>query len=1541
MSREANETEAEVQVAVRFVIPRGKTEVSVSEALSLGYDQSSEADHGPVWVNEEEVLALQPSKTDVFVMDPFSGPAFDHITKFKCTVVGPRCLLSCMAQNTPIPELNYPMYTAAMMGLVVTCSGLDKQQKEHMRLLIERMAGAYSSAFHDGVTHLVTARAMSAKYDVAVRKETPVMMPSWVEDVWRVSASETVSAVEPRFRSHRCPSMQGVSVCVSQLGKADKDLLRKTLETHGGTYSGILEMDKTSVLVCTSPAGDKYNHARKWKIPCVTSSWVFESIERGYCLPTEPYRVDRTKTKASTPTKQDQTVAGLAEVSLCSTILDPNETMATRSVEDTINSTVALSGEVGGLVSAIRGKSTADWLMDLDLARVKKAGGFLDGCKIYLSGFSEPELVQLARVLKYGAGVRLTQLVESVSHVVHSVDTGHVAPDTAHLLSSLPALSPHMVSVQWLVESMRLGRPAPEADCPFPPAQPQPSPVSEVAPGVSVRANTQGHDTTQFEKRLLAQYGAGDMTSATATEDLSQVAPFLAGKRVNIAGFDEEAAQDYTDWITEAGGDIPYTDFVGTLDYFIVPVDKEVSSKHKFKHIVTNIWLDDCLDDGKLLPAAYFHKPITVVDGCSPLEGVVTCLSGYNGRERNFLNCLVEKLGGTAQDIFAKKDNKAKATRGSTHLICPESEGQKYAAAVKWTLPAVTRDWLLACYKDRLWVSENPFLVGESSAVTPGKPMPTEVTVEEEVREEEVTMTKDETIVEAQADDTIKSNDQNNKTLEEEISFSKQPPMLCVSPASRGSPPAAAVDTPVSVRSAVTALDTPGPAGLDTPTLERLRPKPIDVSNITVTPQRFPESQPSPSQAQRHRTGSGSDAATPTTPYGAHWSPNPSPDTRKHYKKLLDNLPRYQLSEIEVNQMERFRNLDPEAARKQKTSKFDELSKEFDKVNNVEANARHEQFLDELASKGIPVVTRDKRSFDEIMEEKYQKQGKSWKNLGEQVSKKAKLALDNSVRQEEEACAVLEGVVIAVARKHQSQSEEIHQCVKELGGQVSWQLSEEVTHFVFTGKKNDLCKEFRKAKEQDCHVVAPDWVFMCRDERVRIPESTFPHTYNPKYKLDWTQDSTMVTPRTTKTKAVTKPKLVSTKPQVEESVMEEDGDDTKVTTPPPTETMKVTEEVEANMEEISNLLGNVNTTPASTSKSSLRAGKLSGADTFKDVTPMSDKSDEEDDVVVKLPELKPDPRRPNQESQVIWRDSEEERALGLINDQLQVVETQVLGAGVTENMAMESMGSINVENLTAMIDVDTGNRPPVKRMFLVSGWGREDPDVAAAIEIIGSGELLDPGVSKFDDTVTHMMTTKVSRSEKMLGSVAAGKWVLHPAYITGSVDAGRWLDEEEYEWGREANSLITDKEGMDWKLASAARKWRIEAGGAFDGMKFILHMPEQKQGPFSRLIKAGKGEILSVKAPYSGNTGATHLLTETKYMVGAQVDYVSLAKQGIPVLKPIYLNDFLISDQPPDLERFLLDVYKPHWESIKKRNRICTDTPTSASKKTKSVFGHV
>jgi len=67
------------------------------------------------------------------------------------------------------------------------------------------------------------------------------------------------------------------------------------------------------------------------------------------------------------------------------------------------------------------------------------------------------------------------------------------------------------------------------------------------------------------------------------------------------------------------------------------------------------------------------------------------------------------------QDLFARKNNTKKNALASTHLICSEPGSQKYRAAVKWQLPAVNHEWLLACAKEGKRVSERPYLVGESS----------------------------------------------------------------------------------------------------------------------------------------------------------------------------------------------------------------------------------------------------------------------------------------------------------------------------------------------------------------------------------------------------------------------------------------------------------------------------------------------------------------------------------------------------------------------------------------------------------------------------------------------------------------------------------------------------------------------------------------------------------------------------------------------------------------------------------------------------------
>ena len=251
-----------------------------------------------------------------------------------------------------------------------------------------------------------------------------------------------------------------------------------------------------------------------------------------------------------------------------------------------------------------------------------------------------------------------------------------------------------------------------------------------------------------------------------------------------------------------------------------------------------------------------------------------------------------------------------------------------------------------------------------------------------------------------------------------------------------------------------------------------------------------------------------------------------------------------------------------------------------------------------------------------------------------------------------------------------------------------------------------------------------------------------------------------------------------------------------------------------------------------------------------------------------------------------------------------------------------------------------------KKVFLVSGWTNYSPAVEKAVEKLG-GLISTLGV--YDPSATHMLAGKVSRSEKMLGAVASGLWVLHPSYVSASLSAGKWLDEKKYEWGNLENGFFKNSRGAEYNIAKAARKWRnLETGGSgpFTGMRVILHMPVKRKGSFSRycfcdifeksteqvksesclcifphyhslfrLVQAGGGEVVPAKQPYSNTFESTHLFTEAIYIGEGLVDFSTLGSRGVPVMKPIYLSEFLTSDLPPTVEHFLLDKFKPYWKA--------------------------
>lgn len=92
-------------------------------------------------------------------------------------------------------------------------------------------------------------------------------------------------------------------------------------------------------------------------------------------------------------------------------------------------------------------------------------------------------------------------------------------------------------------------------------------------------------------------------------------------------------------------------------------------------------------------------------------------ISSYAGYERNFLTNLIQKLGGTFQEQFARVSCPGKNIVGSTHLLSLEASGKKYAAALRWKLPVVSKEWLLDCARTGNLMPEKHYLVGDAIGV--------------------------------------------------------------------------------------------------------------------------------------------------------------------------------------------------------------------------------------------------------------------------------------------------------------------------------------------------------------------------------------------------------------------------------------------------------------------------------------------------------------------------------------------------------------------------------------------------------------------------------------------------------------------------------------------------------------------------------------------------------------------------------------------------------------------------------------------------------
>uniref|UniRef100_A0A674AT43 DNA topoisomerase II binding protein 1 n=1 Tax=Salmo trutta TaxID=8032 RepID=A0A674AT43_SALTR len=678
-------------------------------------------------IDEETALQMDHNDKSLFVLSTFSTPAFHHCTKLGCRVVSPLVVLFCLQQQRCVPRAEQPVYNMAMADVTISCTSLDKEARADVMDLVQLMGGRVYRDLNVSVTHLVAGEVGSKKYLVAASMGKPILLPTWVKTCWEKSQDSLFRYTDLPIEDYLCPVLRGCTVCVTGLSTVERKKVQRLCQLHGASYTGQLKMNECTHLIVSEPSGQKYECAQKWNVFCVSLHWLFDSIEKGFCQDESRYTVERgdqkdSKPHTSTPTgTKSVCLLGLSHISVNSSM--------------TVNDTSLTNATVSRL-------DTPDPIDALDIT-VGPSDDLLDGCKLYLCGLPGMRLEKLRRLVNMAGGLHFNQPSEELTHVV----MGETDQETKTFLAKATH-RPHVVTVQWLLDSFSRGSLLSEGDYYHPAClPPAPSTVAMPAPRTSASrpssttsAAPLAHEPAtprhrKAEEDMLSQYLDDDQTVGKGGAPLSEggagadttlqeasEAGLFAGKRFLLVGFGAEAEAQLSMLVTENCGKVLVGRTRAVADYAVVPLlGCEVEAT--VDEVATDTWLAMCVEQQCVLELGShpLFSPVSVMEGRSPLRDCVLSVSQFTGAERESLVELAKHLGASVQDYFVRMANQRRGMLASTHLVLQSPEGTKYQAAEKWGLPAVTLRWVLESARTGRKAEEGHFLNKQSMPPPPAR----------------------------------------------------------------------------------------------------------------------------------------------------------------------------------------------------------------------------------------------------------------------------------------------------------------------------------------------------------------------------------------------------------------------------------------------------------------------------------------------------------------------------------------------------------------------------------------------------------------------------------------------------------------------------------------------------------------------------------------------------------------------------------------------------------------------------------------------------
>ncbi|XP_072507457.1 DNA topoisomerase 2-binding protein 1-like isoform X2 [Notamacropus eugenii] len=707
---------------VKFLKAQGNSELFFAV---FGYMKEYLSEEYLQVLAEEQALNIKENDKSIYICEPFSGMAFDHLQKLGCRIVSPQVLVFCIQHHQCIPKSEYPVYNMIMADIIVSCTTLDRETKNEIHKYVQMMGGRFFRDFNMSVTHLIAGEVGSKKYLMAASLGKPIMLPSWIKELWKKSRENPMTLCkEINMETFKCPLFFGCTICVSGLCILERRAIQQLTTEHGGHYMGRLQMNGCTHLIVPEPKGQKYEYAKRRNIHCVTVEWFYHSIEKGFCQDEAMYKTEsvlQTKSEPCVSTALGQNCEA-SGVCCISNIHSGYINEATR--DSVMNNNLA---------------SLLENMQNLNISAFQAPMDLLHGCRIYLCGFRDRKVDEdkLRRFINCGGGICFNQLNEDVTHVIigdHDDELKQFWTKSTH--------RPHVVEAKWLLECFSKGYLLSEeqyiqlnyqpvqisiaeqqgrkrknyfSELEFADAEKHQQAqndndamiVDDVEMSGAGVCNDPSHITVQMENQ--SSFGHNLLPETTTT-----IEGLFSQKNFLIVGFSEIDESSIASAIKENAGKILSLQRRSIADYVVVPL-LVCKVESAVGEVVTNTWLITCIEQQNLIDPKSnpLFTPVPVLEeSSSPLENCVLSFSQFIGAEKETLVQLAVFLGARVQEFFVRKGSEKKDMLASTHLVVKQPDGSKYQAAQKWGLPAVSMDWIIETAKLGKRADECKFMIG-------------------------------------------------------------------------------------------------------------------------------------------------------------------------------------------------------------------------------------------------------------------------------------------------------------------------------------------------------------------------------------------------------------------------------------------------------------------------------------------------------------------------------------------------------------------------------------------------------------------------------------------------------------------------------------------------------------------------------------------------------------------------------------------------------------------------------------------------------------